>query len=70
MKPNRRQRPPGFDRFESFDHDDLNAKHCYFRFSRPPDVDGIRLCDKDNQAVKHCSIYLNVLWPGYLYLKF
>ena len=30
---------PGFDRFESFDHDELTEKHCYFRCSRPPDID-------------------------------
>ena len=46
--------PPGFDRLESFDHDELTAKHCYFRCSRPPDVDGIKIFDKDNQAAKHC----------------
>ena len=44
---------PGFDRFESFGHDDLTSKHCYFRYSRPPDVDGIKSFDKGAQAVKH-----------------
>ena len=44
--------PPGFDRFESFGHDELTAKHCYFRCSRPPDVDGIKIFDKDDQAAK------------------
>ena len=34
--------PLGYDRLESFDHDELTAKHCYFRCSRPPDVDGIK----------------------------
>ena len=33
--------PPGFDRLESFGHDELTAKHCYFRCSRPPDVNGM-----------------------------
>ena len=42
--------PPGFDRLESFDHDELTAKHCYFRCSRPPNVDGIKIFDKDDQA--------------------
>ena len=46
--------PPGFDRLESFGHDELTAKHCYFRCSRPPDVDGIKIFDKDDQATKHC----------------
>ena len=45
--------PPDFDRFESFCHDELTAKHRYFRCSRPPDVDGIKNFDKDDQAAKH-----------------
>ena len=45
--------PPSFDRFESFGHDELSAKHCYFRWSKPPDVDGIKIFDKDDQATKH-----------------
>ena len=52
--------PPGFDSFESFDHDELTAKHYYCRCSRPPDVDGIKIFDKDDQAAKDCY-YLNVL---------
>ena len=44
--------PPCFDRFESFGHDDLTAKHCYFRCSMPPDVDEITIFDKDDQAAK------------------
>ena len=48
--------PPGFDRLESFDHDELTAKHCYFRCSRPPDVDGIKIFDQDDQAAKHCFL--------------
>ena len=50
--------PPVFDRFESFGHDELTAKYCYFRCSRPPDVDGINIFDKDDQIT------------GYLYQKF
>ena len=53
MKSNGRPMPPGFDRLESFGHDELTAKHCYFRCSRPPDVDGIKIFDKDDQAAKH-----------------
>ena len=45
--------PPGFDTFESFVYDELNAKHCYFRCSRPIDADGIKIFDKDEQAAKH-----------------
>ena len=45
--------PPGFDRLESFGHDELTAEHGYFRCSRPPDVDGIKIFDKDDQPAKH-----------------
>ena len=45
VKSNGQPKPPGFDRFESFGHDELTAKHCYFRCSRPPDVDGIKVFD-------------------------
>ena len=49
--------PPGFEgRLESFGHDELTAKHYYFRCSRPPDVDGIKIFDKDDQAAKHCFL--------------
>ena len=47
--------PPDFDRFESFGHDELTAKHGYFRCSRPSDVNVIKIFDKDDQATKHCS---------------
>ena len=50
--------PPGFDRLESFGHDELTAKHCYFRCTRPPDVDGIKIFDEDDQAAKHCFFIL------------
>ena len=53
MKSNGQPVPPGFDRLESFGHDELTAKHCYFRCSRPPDVHGIKSFDKDDQAAKH-----------------
>ena len=48
--------PPGFDRFESFGHDELTAKHCYFRCSWPPDVDGIKIFDKDDQVTRPQNI--------------
>ena len=44
--------PPDFDRFKGFGHDELTAKHCYFRCSRPS---GIKIFEKDDQAAKHCS---------------
>ena len=40
-------------RFESFGHDNLTAKPCYYRCSRPPHVDGIKIFGKDDQATKH-----------------
>ena len=39
MKLNGQPRPPVFDRFKSFNHDDLTAKYCYFRYLRSSDVD-------------------------------
>ena len=65
--------PPGFNRLESFGHDELTAKHCYFRYSRPPDVDGIKIFDTDDQAAKHqdkeqcfapCSSLSKILMPS------
>ena len=56
---------PGFDRLESFGHDELTAKHCYFRCSSPPNVDGIKIFDKDDHAgYKTLFFYLKVLQPG------
>ena len=54
VKSNGRPMPSSFDRFKSFGHDELTAKHCYFRCSRPPDVDGINIFVKDDQATKYC----------------
>ena len=53
--------PPGFDRLESFGHDELTAKHCYFRCSRPPDVDGIKIFDKDDQAAKQKTVFCGLV---------
>ena len=63
-------RASAFDTFKNFDHNDLTAKHCYYRRSRPSDVDGIKTFYKDDQAAVHCSFYLSVLQPGHLYKKF
>ena len=41
VKSNGWSRPPAFDRFKSFNHDDLTVKH-YFRCSRVPNIDGIK----------------------------
>ena len=58
--------PPGFDSFKSFSHDELTAKHCYFRCLRPPaDVDGIKIFNKDEQAAKHCFLsYCFAAWSS------
>ena len=56
VKSNWWQMPPSFDRFESFGHDELTAKHYYFRCSRLPDVYGIKIFDKDDQAATILSI--------------
>ena len=61
--------PPGFDRLESFGHDEFTAKHCYFRCSRPPDVDGIKILIKMTRP-QNIAIINSVLWPGHLYQKF
>ena len=53
--------PHGFDKFKSFGHDELTAKHCYFRCSRPPDVDGIKIFDKDATRPQNTAFYLDVL---------
>ena len=61
VKSNGWPMPPGFDRFKSFGHNELTAKHCYFRCPRPPDVDGIKIFDEDDQATKHCLNIANHL---------
>ena len=53
VKSNGRPMPPGFDKLESFGHNEFTAKHCNFRCSKPPDVDEIKIFDKDDQAAKH-----------------
>ena len=41
-------------KFASFAcHDDLTAKHSYFRYSRPPDVNVNKSFDKHDHATKH-----------------
>ena len=70
MKSNGQPRPPGFDRFKSFGHDDLTTKHCYFRCSRPPDVDGIKLKVLIKMAKLQNIFYLNALQPSHLHQKF
>ena len=69
MKSNGQPIPPGFDRLESFGHDELTAKHCYFRCSRPPDVDGIKILIKMTRP-QNIKIKNSVLWPGHRYQKF
>ena len=62
--------PPGFDRLESFGHDELTAKHCYFRCSRPPDVEmGSKFLIKMTR-LQNIKIKNSVLRPGHLYQNF
>ena len=69
VKSNGRPMPTGFDRFESFDHDELNAKHCYFRCSRLLMLMGSKFLIKmaRPQSIK---IKNSVLQPGHLYQNF
>ena len=60
VKSNGWPMPPGFDRFESFSHDDLTAKCYYYKCSRPADVYGIKIFDKDDQAATRCSFILMI----------
>ena len=46
-RSNRRSMTPGFDRFESFGHDEITEKHCYLRCSRLPDDHGINIFYQD-----------------------
>ena len=69
VKLNGRPMPPGFDRFESFGHDELTAKHCYFRCSRPPMLMGSKFLIKITRLQNTVSI-LMFLQPGHLYQKF
>ena len=63
--------PPGFDRLESFGHDELTAKHCYVRCSRPPDVDGmIKMTRPQNPVfiLTFCSLVILIRYhivPNY-----
>ena len=68
VKSNGQPRPPAFDRFKSFGHDELTAKHFYFRCSRSPDVDGSKFLIK--MARLQNIFYLNALRPGHLYQNF
>ena len=58
-------RPPGFDRFKSFGHDDLTAKHCYFRCSKPSDVDGI---NKDTR-LQNSVLFILMFYGLVIFIK-
>ena len=55
--------PPGFDRFESFGHDELTVKHCYFRCSSLLMLMGLKFLTKMTR-LQNTVFYLNVLRPG------
>ena len=67
VKSNGWPMPPGFDRFQTFGHDELTTKHCDFRSSRPPDVDGIKILIK---MTRPQNIKISFLLPSNLYQKF
>ena len=69
VKSNGRPMSPDFDRLETFGHDELTAKHCYFRCSRPPDVDGIKILIKMTR-LQNIEIKNSALRPDHLYQKF
>ena len=50
--------------FDRFDHDNLIAKHHYFRWSRPPDVDEIKIFDKHDHAGRKTWFLLSFLQNG------
>ena len=61
--------PPGFDRLESFGHDELTAKHCY------SDAQGLLMLMGSKFLIKMTRLqntvfYRNVLQPGHLYQNF
>ena len=43
MKLNEQSKPSAFHMFNSFDHDDLIAKHCFFECLKSPDINGIKI---------------------------
>ena len=61
IKSNGWPRPPAFGRYKSFGHDELTAKHCYFRCPMPSDVDGIKIFDKDDQAAEHILMFCGLV---------
>ena len=61
--------PPSFDRFESFGHDELTAKHCYLG------AQGLLMLMESKFLMKmtrqqNTIFYLHDLWPGHLYQNF
>ena len=61
--------PPGFDRLESFGHDELTAKRCYFSAQGLLMLMGSKFLIKITR-LQNTVFYLNVLRPGHLYKKF
>ena len=71
VKSNAWPMPSGFDRFESFGHDELTANIVISGTQGLLMLMGSDSFDGDDQAAKHCSfMYRNVLRPGHLYQKF
>ena len=66
VKSNGWPMPPGFDRFESFGHDELTAKHCYFRCQGPLMLIGSKFLIKMTR-LQNIKIKNSVLQPGHLH---
>ena len=60
MRSNGWSKPPTFNRYKIFGHDNLSAKHCYFMCSMRHVVNGIKNFDKDDLAIKCYSFYIDV----------
>ena len=61
--------PPGFDRLESFGHDELTTKHVISGAQGLLMLMGSKFLIKITRP-QNSIFYLNVLRPGHLYQKF
>ena len=74
MKSKRQSMPSGFDRFESFGHDELTAKHLFFQNIVISCAQGILMLIASKFLIKmtrpqKTKIKNSVLWPGHLHQK-
>ena len=69
VKSNGQPMPPGFDRFESFGHDELTANIVISGAQGLLMLMGSKFLIKMTRP-QNTIFYLNVLRPGHLYQKF